>query len=396
MKVFWEDNQPEEEANAADTSRKAPHLRLVDNAAAVLESTHEHAPHHTRRKHIWRNAIIGTVLFIAIALLGARIYLPIWLTDYVNKTLDNIPGYTGSISDVDVALIRGAYTIDDLKILKKEGNIPVPFVDIKKTDLSLQWGALFDGEVVGDVTLYQPTLNFATNKSGTTTQTGLDTDWTVPIKELMPLDINWVEIQGGKITYKNFNTRPNIDIYINNLNAKATNIRNTEDINARLPSSVTARGQSIGGGSLAIDGHMNIIKQIPDMDIDAKLEKVDLPALNNYAQAFASIDFNSGNFDLYTEVIVKDGQVTGYVKPLLRNIDLIDWSNPDPNPLNVLWESVVSIVLEIFSNQQKDQVATQIQLEGDINNPQTDFWSTLGGILHNAFVKAYSNTISEE
>jgi hypothetical protein len=382
MKILWEDNPPEKDQ---EKPPERPALKLVQPA--------DGAPH---KKHTARKIVIGIAVVLLVGLIGARIYLPYWLTGYVNKTLDNIPGYTGSISDVDVSLIRGAYTIDDLKILKKVKDIPVPFVDIKKTDFSLQWGALFDGEVVGDVTLYSPTLNFATGKSGATSQTGLETDWTVPIKELMPLDINWVEIQNGKVTYKNFNTRPNVDIYINNLQLKATNIRNVEDKNVALPSSITARGSSIGGGSLALDGHMNIIKKIPDMDIDAKLEKVDLPSLNNYARAFAAIDFNSGNFDLYTEIKTKDGRVSGYVKPLLRNIDLIDWQNPNLNPLNILWESVVSVVLEIFSNQQKDQVATQIKLEGHIDNPETDFWSTIGGILHNAFVKAYSNTIKEE
>lgn len=396
MKLFSKDHTPENDNLEAETPPKAPYLRVVDNGATVLQSMQKHAHHHVRRKHIWRNSTIGIIAFIALALIAGRIYLPIWATDYVNKTLDNIPGYTGSISDVDIHLYRGAYTIDDLKILKKNGNIPVPFVDIKKTDFSLQWGALLKGEVVGDVTLTRPILNFATNKSGTTTQTGTDTDWTVPIKELMPLDINWVEIQNGKITYKNFNTRPNVDIFIDQLNAKATNIRNVDDKNVALPSDVTARGKSIGGGSLALDGKMNIIKQIPDMDMDAKLEGVSLPALNNYAQAFASIDFNSGNFDLYTELKVKDGQVSGYVKPLLRNIDLIDWKNPDPNPLNILWESAVSVVLEIFSNQEKDQVATQIALEGKIDSPETDFWSTINGILRNAFVKAYTNTIKQE
>ena len=383
MKVPWHHSNPrapEEVLNPADNPFVPPEI------------------HWPRKLHKYRiPKIAGTVfLVLVVALIGARIYLPYWLTDYVNKTLDNIPGYTGSISDVDVALIRGAYTIDDLKLMKKVKDIPVPFVDIKKTDLSLQWGALFDGEVVGDVTLYSPVLNFATGRSGATSQTGLETDWTKPIKELMPLDINFVEINGGKVTYKNFNTVPNVDIYINDLQARATNIRNTEDINARLPSEVTARGKSIGGGSLAIDGRMNIIKQIPDMDIDAKLEKVNLPALNNYARAFAGIDFNSGNFDLYAEMKVTDGQVTGYVKPLLRNIDLINLEKEDHNPLSLLWESVVSVVLEIFSNQARDQVATQIELEGNINNPETDFWSTIGGILHNAFVKAYTNTIKQE
>lgn len=336
------------------------------------------------------------VLLIAVLLIAARAYLPIWLTDYVNKTLDNIPGYTGSISDVDVALLRGAYTIYDLKLLKKAQGIPVPFIDIKSTDFSLQWGALLRGAIVGEVTLNRPVINFATSKSGATTQTGTDTDWTKPIAELMPLDINWIEIHNGRIAYKNFNSTPNVDIFIDDLELKATNIRNVQDKNVALPSNLVATGKSIGGGDLRVDGNLNILKKIPDMAIKGKLENVSLPALNDYARAFASLDFNAGSFDFYTDLNVKDGQVSGFIKPLLRNIDLIDWQKPDPNPLNIIWESMASVVLEIFSNQSKDQVATQIQLEGNIDNPQTNFWSTLNGILRNAFVKAYSNTVARE
>ncbi|PZQ47195.1 MAG: hypothetical protein DI551_03760 [Micavibrio aeruginosavorus] len=383
--------------HANDDETSNVHTLPVKKAEPAAEKPAEpDLPHKERRKHIWRNAGIGAVIFLAIALIGARIYLPFWVTDYVNKTLNNIPGYTGSISGVGISLYRGAYTIHDLKLLKKDKGIPVPFIDIKKTDLSLQWGALFDGAVVGDVTLYQPTINFATSKSGATTQTGVETDWTDPIKELMPLDINFVEIHGGKVTYKNFNSSPNIDIFISGMEAKVTNLRNAEDKNVALPSNLVVTGKSIGGGNLRIDGNLNILKKIPDMAIKGKLEAVQLPALNDYSQAFLSIDFNKGKFDLYTDINVKNGQVSGFVKPLLREIDLIDWQNLDPNPLNVLWESVVSIVLEIFSNQSKDQVATQIQLEGSLDSPETNFWSTLNGILRNAFVKAYSNTVKEE
>ncbi len=373
---------------------------LYEETASVPEPTPpspESAPaEHHHMKHKVPKIVVGVLVFVAVVLIAARIYLPYWVTDYVNKTIDNIPGYTGSISDVDIHLYRGAYTIHNLTLNKKTNDIPVPFLDIKSTDLSLQWGALFNGRVVGDVTMNQPTINFATGKSGATSQTGVETDWTRPIKDLMPLDINLVEIHNGKVAYKNFATRPNVDVFINNLELKATNVRNVEDKNVALPSDLTASGTSIGNGKLQIDGKLNILRPVPDMDIKGKLESVNLPALNNYARAFAAIDFNSGNFDLYSDLKVKDGKVSGFVKPLLRNIDLIDWKNPDPNPLNVLWESVVSVVMEIFTNQSKDQIATQIQLEGDLSNPETDFWSTLNGILRNAFVKAYSNTVKEE
>lgn len=351
-------------------------------------------PSKPRHRHRVRNASFWTVVVLVAALVAGRAYLPVYVTDYVNKTLNNIPGYSGSISDVDIALFRGAYVIYDLKLDKKaNGDLPVPFIDIKKTDLSIQWGALFKGAVVGDVTLTQPTLNFAVGKSGETTQTGEETDWTKPIEELMPLDINFVEINGGTVTYKNFSTSPNIDLFIKDLNARVTNLRNADDKNAALPSDITARGGSIGGGKLAIDGKLNILRPIPDMDITGKLESVSLPALNTYSKAFAGIDFTNGNFDVYSDLTVKDGQVSGFVKPLLRNIEMID-ENDDV--FDTLWESVVSVVAEIFSNQRKDQIATQIALEGSLDSPETDFWSTINGILRNAFVKAYSNTTKAE
>ncbi len=352
---------------------------------------------HKAHKHRKRNIALGTVIVLALGLLGVRIYLPVWVTDYVNKTLDNIPGYSGSISDVDLALYRGAYIIYDLKLDKKaNGDIPAPFLDIKKIDLSIQWGALFKGAVVGDVTLTSPTINFATGRSGATTQTGVETDWTKPIKELMPLDINFVEINDGKIAYKDFSRKPAVDLFIDHLNARATNIRNADDRNVALPSDITARGNSIGGGKFALDGKMNIIKQVPDLDMTSKLEAVDLPAMNDYARAFAGVDFDQGNLNVYADLDVKDGRVSGFVKPLATNIHLIDWDTDEPDVLGVIWESLVSVVLEIFENQQKDQFGTQIALEGNIDNPQTSFWSALNGILRNAFVKAYSDTVKKE
>lgn len=345
-----------------------------------------------KRRHLWRKLGLGFLVLLAALLIGGRVYLPIWVTDYVNRTLENIPGYTGSISDVDIHLYRGAYTIHDLKLFKKSKGIPVPFLDFKSSDLSIQWGALFKGRLVGDVTLYSPTINFATGSTGNT-QTGVETDWTKPIKELMPLDINFVEIRNGKIAYKDFSTKPEVDLSIYDLEAHVTNLRNVDDAKAALPSTLTASGTSIGKGRLNINGKMNILRRIPDFVMKGKLESVNLPALNSYARAFAGIDFTKGNLNIYSDLTVKDGRVSGFVKPLATDIGLID--NTD-DAISVIWESIVSVVLEIFTNQSKDQFATQVQLEGNLDNPETNFWTTLGGIVRNAFVKAYSNTIKQE
>ncbi len=348
-----------------------------------------------RKKNHWvRDVFFATLFSLLVILVVGRIYLPYWVKDYANQTLSNIDGYRGSVDDVDIALYRGAYVIHGLKIYKLDKGIPVPFIDFARTDLSIQWGALFDGRIVGDVTLDRPVINFARSASGATAQTGVETDWTVPIKELMPLDINFVEINNGKIAYKDFFTSPNVDVYIDNMSARATNLRNAEDKKAAMPSDVTVSGTSIGDGKLNIAGKMNILKKIPDFDFDAKLESISLPAMNNYARPFIGIDFESGNLNIYTELLVKDGAVSGYVKPLATSVHIMD-SEPD-DAIKFIWEALVSGVMEIFSNQKEDQFATQIALEGRLDSPQTNIWSTLGGIFRNAFGQAFSNTIKPE
>lgn len=356
--------------------------------------TQKHKKTTYERWQTRRRITFGIVVGVLILAVAIRAYMPIWITDYVNKTLDNIPGYSGSISDVDLALLRGAYVIKDLKLDKDGGDIPVPFLAAKSIDLSLQWSALFRGEVVGDVTIYKPVINFAVG-SGGSVQTGTSTDWTVPIKELMPLDINWIEIRDGTIAYQNFAEKEKVDLSIYNLDAKATNLRNIEDKNAALPSTVTARGNSVGKGKLALDGRMNILKPVPDMDVKGKIESINLPSLNDYARSFAAIDFETGTLNVYTDLMVKDGNVTGFVKPLATDISLIDLSK-DSNPIGVVWESLVSVVMEVFENQSKDQFATQIPLKGNIKSPNTSFWATLGGVFRNAFVKAYSENFDKE
>lgn len=77
-----------------------------------------------------------SVIILFSLLIGLRLYLPYWVTDYVNKTLSNIEGYQGSIEGVDIDLYRGAYGIRGLELEKTGEEVPVPFVDISRIDSS--------------------------------------------------------------------------------------------------------------------------------------------------------------------------------------------------------------------------------------------------------------------
>jgi len=341
-------------------------------------------------KKVW--IILGTIVVLVVV---ARLMLPYFVTRYVNKVLADIDGYEGSISDVDIHLIRGAYSIHDLKLFKVNGRDKVPFIDIATTDLSVEWSALFKGSVVGEVIFERPQLNFIggdgdeTKKPGNDTQTGENVDWTKPIKELMPLQINRLEINNGSVFFYDFTTKPKVDIHLDSLQLLATNLNNADKQEVRLPSNVIASATSVGGGKLNLNMDINVLKEIPDLDLNMKFEQINMPALNDFFVAYSKVDIERGTFNLYSELVVKDSKITGYVKPVAQNIKVVDWEKDKKNPFNLVWQGIVGVVAEFFENQKEDQFATKVPIQGDLKNVKSGVWPTIWNVFRNAFVSAF-------
>src|SRR6478736_1974219 len=90
--------------------------------------------------HAWRR--LGLVfLVIGIVLVIGRASLPAILRNYVNRTLDRNLLYEGRIGEIQVDLWRGAYSIEDIHISQRSGNVPVPLLSANRVDFSIQWDA---------------------------------------------------------------------------------------------------------------------------------------------------------------------------------------------------------------------------------------------------------------
>jgi len=106
-------------------------------------------------KHWW----FWTIIVIAAVVLVLHLYLAIWVRDYVNRKLSEIPGYRAHVQAVTLHLWRGAYQIHNIDIKKTSGDVPVPFYSCPLVDLSIEWGALWDRSFVGKIDMYRPKLN---------------------------------------------------------------------------------------------------------------------------------------------------------------------------------------------------------------------------------------------
>ncbi len=348
-----------------------------------------------KKRKAYRKKRYTVPIIILVVLIAARIYLPYYVKDYINKVLADIPGYYGQVADVDMALYRGAYVIEGMYLNKVDANTQVPFLNFPKSDISIEWSALFDGEIVSEIEMYSPEVIYVLEDQETVPTEGeadID-DWSKALTDIVPLEINRFEVHDGKFAFVQVNADPNIDLQIAKIHLNASNLRNVREKDRVLPSPVTATGVSIGGGAVKLNGDINIVKEIPDMNVNFSLEHANVTALNPFTRHYAGIDFEEGDFSLFSEFAIADGYLKGYIKPLLKDSKMI---GKDDGIIGVLWEGLVGFFKFILKNQGTDTIATRVPVEGDLNNAQAGVWPTIFNIFENAWISAFKGDIDDD
>jgi hypothetical protein len=339
-----------------------------------------------------------TILAVLIVLLVAfRLALPSIVLHYANKTLSEMEGYRGHIDDIDIALIRGAYTIDSMYLNKYDSALDkqTPFFAAKTIDLSVEWKALFKGELVGEVIFQDPMMKFTKDKVEPKDVRKDSTEFKELEDDFMPLNINRFEVRNGRIQYVDETSTPKVDIQLSNADIVGHNLRNSYDSAELLPATITAKA-TIYEGTMTFNAKVNPLAEDPTFDMNAELKGMNLVKVNDFFKAYANVDVHKGTFGLYTEMAAKDGRFEGYVKPLLKNLDILGPEDKKDNPVRKLWEAIVEGVSEIFENHPKDRVATKIPLRGSVKKLDTNVWYAIGEILRNAFIRALQPSIDQE
>src|SRR5688572_25961890 len=107
---------------------------------------------------------------VLLLLVGGRIALPEVVERYANQKLATLHGYDGLVGDIDIHLWRGAYSIDDIVIVKTGASRPVPFFRAPRLDLSVEWRSLLRGSVVAEAQFLSPELNLVQGRTDADSQ----------------------------------------------------------------------------------------------------------------------------------------------------------------------------------------------------------------------------------
>ncbi len=337
-----------------------------------------------------------TLFFLAL-LIALRIALPFIVLHYLNKYLANLGEYTGHVEDVDIALLRGAYQIEDLRIEKIAGKKKQPFLYIPLMDLSVEWKSLFKGAIVGEVEVIRPEVNFSFAKDKASRQTGEELDWTKLVKDLLPININRFVVREGDVSLVSLFDTSKDAIELKNFDVDILNIRNVEDRADPLPSPVFAKGDVPGyGGTLKFDSRFNLLRQFPDFNYNLRFDNLQLPKLNSLVKPYTGVDFERGTVSLYSEMAMRDGKFNGYFKPLTNGMRIFDWKEKDGRTVGQFFKELFAEgAAELLENQKTDQIATRIPIGGTAKSVDTDLWTIVLNVLWNAYVGAFQKNVDD-
>ncbi|HKH62872.1 MAG TPA: DUF748 domain-containing protein [Flavitalea sp.] len=337
------------------------------------------------------------LIVIILVLVIFRLLLPYILLHYANKTLANVPGYYGHVEDIDVSLYRGAYQIDSIYLNKMDSltHKQTDFFAAKNIDLSIEWKTLFKGSLVGELEFNSPKLIFTKNKTEIGHVAKDTNDFRKILKDFMPLRINRFGVNNGSIHYVDATAKPKVDIALKNTYILAQNLTNATDNETKLPSTVTASANAYGG-TVSFNMKLNALAERATFDLNAEVKNTNLVLLNDFLKAYADVDVNKGNFGLYTEFASLNGKYKGYVKPVIKDLDVLGPEDRGDNFFHKVWEGLVGGVSKVLENRKKDQIATKVPIEGDFSGAETNIIEAIWELLRNAFIHALMPSIDHQ
>jgi hypothetical protein len=141
---------------------------------------------------------------------------------------------------------------------------------------------------------------------------------------------------------------------------------------------------------------LNALAEKATFDMNAEVKNTNLVLLNDFLKAYADVDVNKGNFGLYTEFAALNGKYKGYVKPVIKDLDVLGPEDRRDNFFRKVWEGLVGTTGKLLENRKKDQVATRVAIEGDFGGAKTDITEMIWELLRNAFIQALMPSIDNQ
>ncbi|HTY77782.1 MAG TPA: DUF748 domain-containing protein [Candidatus Bathyarchaeia archaeon] len=195
-----------------------------------------------------------------------------------------------------------------------------------------------------------------------------------------------LRISQSRFGFVNEAAKPPYHVFVSDTDAVFTNLTNQA---AEGPGRARLQGKFMGTGTAVVDATYRAEKAGPGFDLAIRIDDVELPSMNDLFRAYGKFDVAAGRFAFYSELKAQEGAITGYVKPLFRDIVVYDpVQDRDKTVFQKMYERVVGAMGKALRNRSREEVATRAEVSGRLDDPNVGTMEVVVKLIQNAFFKA--------
>jgi hypothetical protein len=325
---------------------------------------------------------------LTIAILLVYFILPRIVFKTLQRHIEQMENYSGSIQAVHIGYLPLGLTLEGLQLKHKEATFPI--ISTANILIKPHWPLFYKGALMLDAVVIKPQINLVAKKSQAIKLPGGKK--TIQEQQRLPIMVHSITFENAKVQFyrslkDGLNNRPIFAVWqingsVNNLTGKPGNN------SALLPSSLELSGKTYGNAPLHLHVAFNPLALQPTFDLDGELKQLNLAELNPMLRSYTGVKVRQGLLSLYIEAAAANGKITGYVKPLLQGLQVQEPAKTNINALDKFYQRVVEKVNKVLENNNTKASGTRIPIRGNINDPHADLWSVILELLRNAFIQA--------
>ncbi|MBC7753148.1 MAG: DUF748 domain-containing protein [Moraxellaceae bacterium] len=318
--------------------------------------------------------LIGVIILLCII----RFILPSVILKKTNAYLENFSeDYYAHVGDFDLSLWRGAYRFDQVIITLKE-DTQKPFATAASVDVSISWSQLFQGRVLTDVVASEVNLiadQTVSKKVKSRTKESVNDAKQVK-RALFPVEVERIEIRNSRIEYRD------MDIFADQIEGRLSHVTATEIHPVSL---LTLKGLLLGKAPLKAVSTINMTEDPVSWVVALEIQKLNLVETNPFTNRYLPLTFGSGILDIYSEVKSENGYISGYLKPFLKDGDVIG----DPGDFKGLKHLGIELSAAalnfFFRSNDKHIVATKILFSYENGNFEWNMSEAITQLFKNGY-----------
>src|SRR5688572_8738190 len=351
------------------------------------------------RRRAWPRRTLIVLLVLLVLAVVVRVVLDPIAEHYTREALAGAKGMESKFESVHVTVFPPGYEIHGLQVVEKPGGTwKRPLFDVERAAISVYWRRLFRGQIATELRLDEPKIRI-TQHSEAPAEVEKEVEKRKPesasdvpakLNAIMPARVERIEVRRGSFSFRDADSKKQPGIALSRIEMAVENLATRAELTEGRPA--TASLSAVLGKSGDLSGFVSADLFAKQLNIagNMALRGWQVKELYELEKANTGLQTPQGTLDMFTDFKVKNGNISGGVKPVLKNVEV---RPTEENLGNKIKAWAADTALDLFSDDVpgRDAVATVVPIQGKIDDPQAQVWPTVLSIVRNAFVQGIAS-----